>query len=290
MGILSGLEALGLGGASKVNIFEDQKKDENPKEEAVKKEIKEEDCLYDKSYTCPVCGAAFKQKAVRSGTLKMVSQDKDTRPVYDRFDPSKYDVIFCEKCGYAALTRFYGALPKTYKELIKTNISANFKAPASVKGVMDYDNALLRYKLALLNSAVRNGKNSEKAYICLKTAWIYRGMEALLNRTDMSENLRESKRKEYKKNEFEYLKSAYEGFVKARESETAPYAENSSTRTGLNELQLDYLIAVIAWEIGENETSYRLFESVVTSSRASKLQKENAHEFIKDLKIRLKRA
>ena len=38
-----------------------------------------------------------------------------------------------------------------------------------------YEKAIERYKLALYNTLVKKGKNSEKAYECLKISWLYRG-------------------------------------------------------------------------------------------------------------------
>ena len=38
-----------------------------------------------------------------------------------------------------------------------------------------YEDALARYQLALVNAIVKQAKNSEKAYICLKAGWLMRG-------------------------------------------------------------------------------------------------------------------
>ena len=81
-----------------------------------------------------------------------------------------------------------------------------------------YEDALTRYKLALLNAVVRQGKNSEKAFICLKTAWLLRGM-----RYSYDIETAEGRKMALicKKDEREYLLNALEGRFLAAVARTA---------------------------------------------------------------------
>ena len=105
----------------------------------------------------------------------MLSIDTDLRPKYQHVDSLKYDSIVCNKCGYAALSRFYNYITTPQSKLIATNISPNFKGVDTKAETYSYDEAILRHQLALANAIVKKGKISEKAYICLKIAWLLRG-------------------------------------------------------------------------------------------------------------------
>ena len=63
-------------------------------------------------------------------------------------------------------------------------ISANFRPHTEYKELYTYDEALERYKVALANAIVKLAKPSEKAYICLKTAWLLRGKGEKLDKAD----------------------------------------------------------------------------------------------------------
>ena len=62
--LFAGLENLGLDGLDSNDVFKDEKKQEEAKEEKhelteEEKEAREEDFIFDKSYTCPVCDNDF---------------------------------------------------------------------------------------------------------------------------------------------------------------------------------------------------------------------------------------
>ena len=139
-----------------------------------KKEVREQDFLFDKAYTCPICSNKFKARTVKSGKAKMAGSDPDLRTRYEQIDMLKYDIIMCPDCGYAALDRFFNSVTPVQVKNVKEKISATFK-PREAKEFYTYDDALDRYKLALANAMVKDTSSGEKAYICLKTAWILRG-------------------------------------------------------------------------------------------------------------------
>lgn len=104
-------------------------------------------------------------------------------------------------------------------KLIKDNISAKFHPTPETGAVYSYDEAIKRHKLALLNAIVKRAHASEKAYTCLKIAWLYRGKKENL---DMNTPNAAAIKKDCEKNEQEMIASAYEGFVTSRAKEDFP--------------------------------------------------------------------
>lgn len=80
----------------------------------------------------------------------------------------------CPKCGYSALSSNFDFLMPRQIKNIQEKISANFVKPEEPEDEYSYDDAILRHKMALLCTVVKQGKNSEKAYTCLKLAWLVR--------------------------------------------------------------------------------------------------------------------
>ena len=175
--LLSGLEQFGLGNLKNMNLYDEpaKKTDENGgKAAAAAPVMQEQDYLFDKAYTCPICDREFKARTVKIGKAKLAGSDLDLRPRYEQIDLLKYDVIMCPSCGYAALSRFFKYLTSPQAKNIQKAISANFKPQKEAAETYTYDEALERYKMALANAIVKQTKASEKAYICLKTAWLMR--------------------------------------------------------------------------------------------------------------------
>ena len=62
---LCGLAGLGLDNLEDMDIFGQEKKEEQAAAEAPK--IEEKDLIYDKNFTCPVCGEDFPAKIMKTG-------------------------------------------------------------------------------------------------------------------------------------------------------------------------------------------------------------------------------
>ena len=271
--LFSGLEDFGLGKLSEINVYEDKEKKED-KMVAVpaKSTIAEEDVIFDKTYTCPVCDKEFKSKTVKSGKVKLISLDTDLRPKYQLADPLKYDAVVCEHCGFAALNRFFKYVTTTQAGLIKKNISESFKGIKDSGEIFSYDDAILRHKLALINAIVKKAKTSERAYTCLKTAWVIRGKaESLPEDTPDYKNIISGLEKE----ELEFILNAYDGFVEAFMKETFPMC-------GMDESTMNLLVADLARRLGKYEESGRLISKVIVARDANERIKAKARE-IKDL-------
>lgn len=257
--LLSGLSDLGLGKLEGLDIYNNSDKDEKNKNNGTADEavVKEENFLFDKTYVCPVCDREFKTKMVRSGRVRSMEPDMDLRPRHEHIDTLKYDMIACPYCGYAGYGKGFQYLSPSQRKAIKDNICSSFKPKKEESKLpyYTYDEALERHKLALVNAIVKRGKASEKAYICLKTGWLFRGMrEALL--PDAPDY--DDKKLEYEQTENQFLRNAYDGFIHARESESFPIA-------GMDQMTLDFLLTNLAIRFEEYDTASRLVASLLSS-------------------------
>lgn len=271
--LFSGLEAFGLNNLSDMKIYDKkEEKEENKPDKVVKNEFNEEENIFDKTYTCPVCDHEFKSKMVKAGKVKLQSLDTDLRPRYHFMDPLKYDAVVCPFCGFAALSRFFKYVSSAQATLIKNNISMNFRGLKENDNIYTYDDAITRHKLALVNSIVKKAKTSERAYTCLKLAWLLRGKaESLPEDTKDYKNVIN----ELKKEELDFMSKAYDGFVEAFSTEAFPMC-------GMDENTNTILVADLARRIGKNDEAGRWISKVLISRDANERIKSKARE-IKDL-------
>ncbi len=266
-GLLSGLEQFGLSNLENMDLYETPKKEEAEPGGKATAAVQEQDFLFDKSFTCPICDREFKARTVKIGKAKLAGSDLDLRPSYEQIDLLKYDIIMCPYCGYAALSRFFKFVTSPQAKNIKKMISATFK-PQETKEIYTYDEALERYKLALANAIVKQTRSSEKAYICLKTAWLLRGKAEHLDK-----NLPdyEEQKKQCEDEENEFLRNALEGFLAARQTESFPMC-------GMDEPTVDYLIAVTAMRFEQYDVSSRLITGILQSPTANPRMKDKARD------------
>lgn len=280
MGLLSGLSGLGLGSLEDAEIFENEEsnKELNGESSELKiPEFTEEDFLLTKKCECPVCGEEFTYRSLKTGKLKLLGTDSDLRPKYDKMDPVKYDAIVCTNCGYGALSRFMQPLPAPNANLVRANICGRVKnIPNSP--VLNYDEAIQRYQLVLASSIVKKAKDSEKAYVCLKLAWAIRGKKETLDidLDDYDDIVRELNNQEN-----EALKTAFEGFIAARGKESYPMA-------GMDEMTIDYLLAVLAARFKHFDIAQKLIGGILLSPTASSRIKDKTRDLKEQVKIDMK--
>lgn len=268
--IFAGLESLGFKNVEKVDVFEDnaakEKKPADAKQET-KAETLEEDLVFDKSYTCPVCDHEFKSKMVRTGKVRLAGADSDLRPRYLVVDSLKYDAILCPQCGYAALNRYFNFVMSNQAKNIKEKISATFNCPPEQDRIYTYDDAIMRHKMALLNTVVKNGKNSEKAYTCLKMAWLCRGKREMILEGEHTDEEVQALLEEEK----DLLNNAFEGFEAAFGKEDFPMC-------GMDEYTMLYLLAELARRTDKPDAAKRYVSKVLVARGANKRIKEKAYE------------
>ena len=278
MNLFEGLEKLGLRAAQSMdNLFEEEKKKTEKDENAVEEIPTEESFLIEKKTKCAVCDKEFKSKMVKAGRIKRMESDPDLRPRYQYIDTIKYDVTSCPHCGYTAMSRYFDHLSSTQMRLIKEQICANFTPTGAVEPEI-VDSAIGRYKLALYTTIVKRAKNSEKAYCCLKIAWLYRGK---------AENLDE-KAKDYeqvlkscKEQEEVFYKQAYDGFMKAVSSEMFPIC-------GMDQNTVDYLLATMSAHFKRYDVASKCIANILGSSASNKI-KDKARDLKEQIIAELKK-
>ena len=265
--LFAGLESLGLKIKKDINVFEQDKKEERQaaQGETKPKEISEESLLFDKTHKCPVCDSEFKCKMVRTGKAKLVSQDMDLRPKYQGIDPLKYDAILCPVCGYASLNRYFNFVMSSQAKQIKEQISSTFKYTSENGKTYSYDEAITRHKMALLNTVVKRGKVSERAYTCLKLAWLFRGKREVMMQGEYSKEEAKALYEEEK----ECLKNAHGGFVAAFSQEEFPMC-------GMDQYTVTFLVAELSRRIGEYEEAKRWVSKVLVARDANRRIKDKA--------------
>lgn len=269
--MFSGLESLGLSNMNKIDIYEKEKEAEEKEEKSILAET-EEELIFEKTQVCPACEKKFYSKAVKSGKAKLVETDTDLRPKYSNVDPGKYDVIACPHCGYSAVSRFFKGITFAQVKLIKENISSQFKELPTMGVTYTYDESIMLHKLALANSVVKKAKVSERAYTCLKTAWLIRGKKESL---DSSIKDYKAEYDKLQNEEDGFIKNAYEGFVNAMQTENFPIC-------GMEEMTFLYVTADLARRSGESEQSLKILGTIITSRTATSKLKDRARD-LKDI-------
>lgn len=240
--IFEELKALGFNNLDNVEVFT-----EPPKEKAAEgshkgQVVSLESLLYDKTYVCPICDKAFTSKAIRSGKNRLMAVDTDLKPQYDLVNPILYECILCPNCGYAALGKSFNLLLPKQISWIKEQVCSQYK-PQSYPGVITNKDAIERYKIALLTTIVKKGKDGEKAYLCLKIAWLYRDIED-------------------KEQEKAFLQYALTGFLNAYNKERFPIFE-------LDELTTAYIIADLLRRMEDYEKSLQWVGFVILDKGTS---------------------
>lgn len=278
--LLTGLGKFGLDEKTIERVFDQAIRKKEKKEE--KKDVTdpvEEDFLFLKSVSCPVCDHVFSTIMVKSGRVRRLEPDFDLRPRFKFIDTLKYDVTSCGKCGYTALNKDFPHLSPGQLKLIRENVQKNYKALEEkiTDAAMDYDTAIERYKLALYNSIVKRARMSERSYECLKISWLYRSKIEELLEIEFSSNDVAKKKAiineilKCKKEEKRFYQNAYEGLLAAMSQESFPIC-------GMDENTYELLIAVMGFSLEQYENSSRLVSRLISSRTVSTNIKNRAFD------------
>ncbi|MEE1078107.1 MAG: DUF2225 domain-containing protein [Agathobacter sp.] len=275
MSLLSGLEKFGLDEMKMDNLFEESTTKKVVIETGETKVLppEEKDFLLMKSIRCPVCDAVFRSRMVKAGRAKRLESDKDLRPRFQYIDTNKYDVSSCPNCGYTAINRYFPHLSQVQVKMMEETVRSKFKSsPIDLHeevSAYDYDTAIERYKLALYCTLVKKGQTSEKAYECLKLAWLYRGKREELLEKDPEQKDSKELIAQCEKDELTYYTQAFEGFQKAISSENYPMA-------GMDQSTVDMLVASMAMRLGKYDVASRFVSGILVSQAANRNIKNKA--------------
>lgn len=221
------------------------------------KEIDINTLLYNKKVTCPVCSNEFIARAVKCSAPRIKSRDSDLFIRYYMVNPYFYDVWICDRCGYSALKADFDNIRPRQINNIHMKISNRWKSKY-YPPIYDEKIAIERYKLALLNAVMGEFKDSTKAFICLKIAWMYRLLEK-------------------EEEERGFLEKALQGFL-------ISYRKESTPIYGLDKYSLMYLIGELYRRTGDYENAKLWLGNVITSIGAPYRVKEKARDMREKIK------
>lgn len=247
--IFSSLKYLGLNYDDNLELYSQQEK-EKEKQNGETSDGKTDlsNLLYDKKVTCPVCLKTFTCRVVKSYVARVKSKDSDAFMRYEGINPYFYEVLVCPTCGYAALKSDFQKIQSYKREIILIKIGNQWQG-RDYPQTYNEEIAIERYKLALLNAVLGEFKDSTKAILCLKIAWMYRLLEK-------------------HEDEKEFLRRALQGFIIAYGNERTPIY-------GLNMYALQYLIGELYRRTGDYENA-KVWLGKVVLSRADQKLKEKA--------------
>ena len=289
MDIFSGLEKLGLSNLDIEDIYAAPHKaeDTGSVEEEHEYIVNEEDILYEKTYTCPCCDKKFVSKTMKLGKVRIIGTDEDLRPKYTGAEPLKYEIVACNRCGYAVAARDFSMLASAQKKLLTEKIGSKYTGLKYTGETYTYEEALARYKLALLCGVVKMAKASEKAYVCLKAGWLVRSYVEDLKKgahsesTNLEDIALDGKINQLEVIEDDFLRKAYEGYLHALEQEAFPIS-------GMDEYTVKYLLAALAKRFKEYDMCSKLLSDLLVSrvcpTRIKNKARDLKDEALKEMK------
>lgn len=272
MNLLSGMEKFGFSMDEELNILADDKpkKEAAPKKAAAPVVKQEKDFVIDKKVRCPVCDKEFLIKAVLTTKLKRLEPDFDLRPNYEHVDKCKYDFISCPRCGYSALDTTFAKIDTARVKLIKAEFCPSFKPQANEKigDTYTYEYSIEKFKLALICTMKKRAKMSEKAYVCLKIAWLRRAqLKEFENDEKADPKVVEMVKKEYEG----FYAQAYEGFMKAVSQETPPYC-------GMAAEAVEFMLANMSVHYKKYDAAMKILARLIQSASTSRKLKDKCIE------------
>ena len=272
MNLLSGMEKFGFSMDGELNILADDKpkKEVAPKKAAAPVVKQEKDFVIDKKARCPVCDKEFLIKAVLTTKLKRLEPDFDLRPNYEHVDKCKYDFISCPRCGYSALDTTFAKIDTARVKLIKAEFCPSFKPQANEKigDTYTYEYSIEKFKLALICTMKKRAKMSEKAYVCLKIAWLRRAqLKEFENDEKADPKVVEMVKKEYEG----FYAQAYEGFMKAVSQETPPYC-------GMAAEAVEFMLANMSVHYKKYDAAMKILARLIQSASTSRKLKDKCIE------------
>ena len=211
------------------------------------------DIIYEKEMECPLCKAVIKKKCVKGSKNRLIRTDYDLCSHYEKVNPLFYEVIVCNACGFAQINKRKEMPTAAETELICRQVSMKFSG-RNYSEFYTAEEAIDRYKLALLNAIVRNASEGEKAYIALKIGWIYR-------------ELRDEEKEVY------FLEQARNGLIEA-------YHKEGDSIFELNEEMICYLVAALSYRIGDYKRVYKWIDNILKNKKLEPKLKSRCFELM----------
>lgn len=203
--------------------------------------------------TCPNCEENFKYVAIRTRRIRFKTSHQSLRPEYYNEEPLLHDVMFCPNCGYARLKSKFDSLRDTQKEIFQEEVGNKFKKQENILNIT-IEQAILRYKFAIVSAKIMNFPPSEIAMVYYKLSWLY----------EISRNTN---------GYLDSIKNALNYFEKSLLEETFPVMS-------MDIHTVEYIMAYIFKVLGDDRSCIRYCSEIVIS--------DNANDRIKNRAIDLK--
>jgi uncharacterized protein (DUF2225 family)/CRP-like cAMP-binding protein len=127
------------------------------------------------SITCPISGTRFEFLRVRTSAVRPVSRDSDFRIVYQSEDPTRYSIVACPECGYAAYHDDFEDLDDAERRaLLGAQAERDALGPRKFTGTRTLEESALALDLAILCYAVRRPNERRRAVLLHRRAWLER--------------------------------------------------------------------------------------------------------------------
>lgn len=216
------------------------------------------ECLYEKTYTCPVCDNIFKNKTVKIGKAKLISTDIELKPKYEPLNPMFYSIVSCQLCGYTSLDVSFDKISLKQSVIVRQILAQKFVA-RQYPEIYDANTAIIRYKLALICADLKKAKLPEFAHIALRLSWFYNELGNF------------EKEKEFTLHAFNYFESGL--------------GKESFSLYGYDDNKVIYTIASLAYKLEDYDKALKYLSSVISSRNILPRLKEKAidlRDIIKD--------
>lgn len=210
--------------------------------------------LFDRSYTCQICGNTFTSRQVKTSAIRPKERKKDFHAIFSGENPMYYGVICCPKCGYAKFENdFKQALDSSEQEIINKTISSHWRTQ-NFCNERNTEIAIIVHRIALASYKVHSARQSVLGKLYLRLAWFNRelGEDDEANR---------------------YTEMALSAFLSSYELEKFEEVPEK-------ELEIIYLIGELNRQLGNYKEAIRWFDMTIRHEFAYKnrLLKQYAKE------------
>jgi len=195
--------------------------------------------LFFRQYTCPICKTSFKSYSIRSSAVYVERRETDFHVIYRGHSPLHYSIIVCPICEYAASnSTFNNDLPdKQQVQLARALKALKADNRPDFGGERDAKLAMQCFQLAVRTAQLKKVSPGELAGLLLGTAWVAR--EANHSQVET----------EYRREALKYYLQAY---------------HDSYQLGNLNELQVAYLIGELYRREKEYQQAINWFNLVIS--------------------------
>jgi uncharacterized protein (DUF2225 family) len=205
--------------------------------------------LYDKKAVCPLCGAKFSSKKIRSRYVKTERMDTDFCQVIAPDDPNPlhYYVLICPECSYGFFedsAQVPAGLRAEVERILKEWRISHTKSYCQERTLYD---VIATYRLAITLADIVNEAQINRAGLNLRLAWLFRGQKDYLR-------------------EEAYLKEALKHYELS-------YVNSDFNKTNTTEMQLLYMTGELHRRLKNYEEAVRYFSMTVHHDDRSRYRK-----------------